>query len=119
MNSSGFVEYILDILSPYGNIKSRRMFGGYGLYVEKIIFALIIEDEIYFKADIDLAENYKVLGSYPFTYKRDEKSIALSYWYVPSEVLEDNELLKSWFNQSLTVARKAKITKVNKKDDIC
>lgn len=106
MTNSGFVDYILDILSDYGNIKSRKMFGGYGIYKDKTIFAIIIDDEIYFKADKILAEEYKSYGSHPFTYKRDEKTVALSYWYVPSEVLEDSDRLKIWFNKSLSIARK-------------
>ncbi len=54
MTDNGFVEYILDILSDYGNIKSRRMFGGFGIYLDKIIFAIIIDNELYFKADSNI-----------------------------------------------------------------
>ena len=43
MTNSGFVDYIIDCLSPYGNISARRMFGGYGLYLNQIIFAIIID----------------------------------------------------------------------------
>ena len=32
MKNNGFVEYIIDLLSEYGDISSRKMFGGYGLY---------------------------------------------------------------------------------------
>ncbi len=102
--NSGFVEYIIDLLSPYAEVKSRRMFGGYGLYLRNITFAIIIDDELYFKADSLLSEEYKKSGSYPFTYQKKEKTIALSYWYVPDRVLEDGDLLKVWFGKSFTVA---------------
>ena len=104
MSGNGFVDYIIDILSEFGDIKYRRMFGGYGIYLNKIIFAIIINNEIYFKADRDLAEKYKASGSYPFYYKRDDKAISLSYWLVPSEVLEDGDHLKCWFDGSFKVA---------------
>lgn len=104
MTDNGFIDYILDILSRFGNIKLRRMFGGYGIYKDKIIFAIIINNELYFKADSILAEKYKLLGSCPFSYKRKEKTIALSYWLVPPEVLEDSDRLKGWFNSSLSAA---------------
>jgi DNA transformation protein len=104
MSNSGFVEHIMDILSRFSDIRLYRMFGGYGIYRGKIIFAIIIDDELYFKVDVKLAEEYKNAGSFPFTYKRDDKTIALSYWYVPSEVIEDRDLLKEWFNKSLGVA---------------
>lgn len=106
MTNSGFVDYILDILSDYGNIKSRRMFGGYGIYQNKIIFAIIIDNELYFKADKYLGEEFRSLGSYPFTYKREEKTIALNYWHVPPEILEDSDKFKIWLDKSLEAARK-------------
>ncbi|MEK6734642.1 MAG: TfoX/Sxy family protein [Pseudomonadota bacterium] len=106
MNS--FVEYILDILSNFGNIKSREMFGGYGLYSDKIFFAIIADDELYFKADETLAEEYKRSGSYPFTYQRGNKTFSMSYWYVPAEIIEDSDLIKDWYNKSSAVARNKK-----------
>ena len=111
MSNSEFVEHIMDILSSFSDIKLCRMFGGYGIYRGKIIFAIIMDDELYFKVDAKLAEKYKNAGSFPFTYKRDDKTIALSYWYVPSEVIEDIDLLKEWFNKSLGVAISQNIDK--------
>lgn len=108
MNNNWFIDYIIDILSTFGNIKSRRMFGGYGMYSDSVMFALISDDEIYFKADNILAEKYKALGSYPFAFKKDDKTIALSYWFVPPEILEDSDRLKDWFDSSLETAKNNK-----------
>ena len=55
MSNSGFVEHIMDILSRFGDMRLHRMFGGYGIYRGKIIFAIIIDDELYFKVDVKLA----------------------------------------------------------------
>ena len=112
MINDSFLDYILDILLTYGNVKSRRIFGGHGIYASGIMFAIIINNEIYFKADNILAKKYKVLGSYPFSYKRDNKIIALSYWIVPQEVLEDVDQLKSWFDSSLEVAKNNRKKKI-------
>ena len=101
---SGFVDYIIDLLAPCGDVKARKMFGGYGLYSDKIMFAIIIDDELYFKADSILSEEYKQAGSYPFTYQKNEKTVALSYWYVPADIFEDGDSLKNWFNKSLKLA---------------
>ena len=43
MSNSGFVEHIMDILFRFGDIRLHRMFGGYGIYRGKIIFAIIID----------------------------------------------------------------------------
>ena len=111
MFNSSFVEYIIDRLDSYGDITSRRMFGGYGLYCNKIIFAIIADDELYFKADSELAKEYESSGSFPFTYQKDEKRVALSYYYVPIEIIEDEDSLKNWFNKSLVVAKASRLKK--------
>lgn len=95
----------MDLLSDYGNITKRYMFGGCSLYLSKKIFAIIIDDELYFKADKALAEEFKDFGSYPFTYKRGDKTIAMSYWYIPAEIIENTDLLKNWLDKSLKVAK--------------
>ena len=111
MANSEFVEYIMDMLSRFSEVKLYRMFGGYGLYSGKLIFAIIIDDELYFKVDAKLMEEYKNAGSFPFTYTREGKTIALSYWSVPSDVIEDADLLKEWFNKSLKVVINQNIDK--------
>ena len=108
MSDNGFVEYILDLLSPYGNIRSRRMFGGYGIYLDKLIFALIIDNELYFKVNDSLFDEYKQAGSYPFTYQRNGKTITFSYWYIPVQIIENQESLKEWFNKSIIIVKEAK-----------
>jgi len=90
------------------------MFGEYGLYSNKTIFAIIVNEELYFKADNDLAEIYKASGSFPFTYNRGDKTIAMSYWYVPIEVIENQDLLKEWFNKSFQIAKNKKTKTTNK-----
>lgn len=96
MTKKEFVNYILDLLSPYGCIKERAMFGGYGIYKEGIIVAIIIADELYFKVDDQSVKVYEAKGSKPFTYKANSKTITLSYRQVPLDVMEDEELLGEW-----------------------
>jgi DNA transformation protein and related proteins len=84
------------------------MFGGYGLYFNKTIFAIIIDDELYFKADSDLGQEYQQTGSYPFTYQKNDKTVALSYWYAPSEIIENEDSFKNWFDKSVKVATTCK-----------
>lgn len=103
--SNEFVEYVLDCMEGFGSLSARKMFGGFGLYIGKQIFAIIVDNELYFKADKLLGEEYAQQGSYPFTYEREGKKIALSYYLVPISVIEDKESLKSWFNRSMKVAK--------------
>lgn len=49
-SSSDYADHILqDILGHIPGITSKKMFGGYGFYLDGAIFAIIADDELYFK----------------------------------------------------------------------
>jgi DNA transformation protein len=102
--SKEFVEYIIEILEPFGNIKARKMFGGYGIYKNMLMFALIADNELYFKADSDTAKYFKSQDLEPFTYQAKGKLIALSYYKISPEIIEDGELLTKYFNMAYSSA---------------
>ena len=49
--SDDFREFVLEQLAPAGRVTSRAMFGGVGLYLDGLFFALIDDDTLYFKTD--------------------------------------------------------------------
>ena len=112
MKKNQYVEHILDLLEPFGGIKARAMFGGHGIYKDGIFFALIIDNLLYFKVDDTRRANYEKHGSKPFTYERkDKKSIAMSYWEVPIEILEDRDELEIWVDVAVKAAQRARKAK--------
>ena len=44
-----FVDYVAEQLRSAGAIRSRRMFGEYGLYCDGIFFAVICDDQLFVK----------------------------------------------------------------------
>jgi DNA transformation protein len=98
--SPEYLNFISDKLAPIGNIKSRAMFGGYGIFHEGLMFALISEDLLYFKVDDTNRDMYKKAQSQPFPH-------GISYWEVPSDVLEENTELQKWANVSIKIAHEA------------
>ena len=44
-----FVEYVVEQLRDAGNIRCRKMFGEYGLYLDGKIFALLCDDQLFIK----------------------------------------------------------------------
>jgi DNA transformation protein len=106
--SSNYVDYILEILSPYGEITARAMFGGHGIYKSSIITGLIIDDELYFKVDSSNKTQYEKLDSEPFTYEAKGKKATMSYWKVPMKILEDEDQLGLWLEQSYDISLKTK-----------
>lgn len=44
-----FVEYVAEQLREAGSIRSRKMFGEYGLYCDEVFFAVICDDQLFIK----------------------------------------------------------------------
>jgi DNA transformation protein len=114
-----FVNYIQDILEPFGDIKIKAMFGGHGVYKDNLIFAIIVDNELYFKANKTTIEFFKDNQSEPFIYESKGKSIAMSYWKVPDNILEDKEPLTNWVEIAFKAAldsKKSKNVSLDKKN---
>ncbi len=112
MISNSFVLHILDQLAALGNVRARKMFGGFGIYKDGIFFAIIADHIVFFKTNKTTAQKYERLGSKPFTYERDGKIIALNYWELPVEILENRAELEEFALEAFTVAMLEKKTLV-------
>lgn len=44
-----FVDYVAEQLQGAGVIRSRKMFGEYGLYCDEVFFAVICDDQLFVK----------------------------------------------------------------------
>jgi TfoX/Sxy family transcriptional regulator of competence genes len=44
-----FVDYVTEQLRGAGAIRSRKMFGEYGLYCDEVFFAVICDDQLFIK----------------------------------------------------------------------
>ena len=93
-----YANYIVDKLSGLGDVTGRAMFGGYGIFHEGLMFALISEGVLFFKVDDSNRKVYEDAGSQKFTH-------GISYWEVPTEVFEDNARLYEWANISIDLAK--------------
>ncbi|MBD2858186.1 TfoX/Sxy family protein [Spongiibacter sp. KMU-158] len=84
------------------------MFGGYGLFLDGLMFALVIEDTLYLKADEHSRVDFEDRDLPPFTYGRQGKQIALSYFQAPEEALDDSQMLADWANRAFAAALQAR-----------
>lgn len=111
-----FVEYLIqDLLGTIPNVTARAMFGGYGVYKNNKIFGIVIDDQLYLKADDTLAQKYTEAGAHPFTYQREGKTYSMKYFCVPEVILEDREILLEWTNLSIVSSSATPISKTNRK----
>jgi DNA transformation protein len=61
-----FKDRVLDQLGALGGITGRPMFGGYGIYWNETIFAILFGDRLYFKVDDQSKGDYVSRGMPPF-----------------------------------------------------
>jgi len=105
-----FHDYVMaDVLGHIENITSKRMFGGYGIYLDGVIFAIITSDsELYFKVGDENRAQFETLGSSQFIYKghKNKKPTPMPYWIVPEEIMEDREKIEEWARQSAVLSKK-------------
>jgi DNA transformation protein len=113
---SPFVDHVVhDLLAHVAGITSRAMFGGHGLYKDGFIFAIIVEEDLYFKVDASNKKEFETRGSHPFVYSRgDHAATTMSYWLVPEAILDDPDVLARWVDVSAGIS-KAGIKNVAKK----
>jgi DNA transformation protein len=102
-------------LSPMGPVVARGMFGGAGIFLDGLMFGLIVGDALYLKADGETELAFEEAGSEPFTYLRAGAPATLGYWRVPEEVWDDGAALLRWSGDALGVAKRAAVAKRPKK----
>lgn len=91
-----YMDYIMDLLAPLGEISGKAMFGGYGVFQEGSMFALISGSALYFKVDDSNRTAYEDVGSMQFK--------PMPYYEVPAEVMENTVKLNDWANVSIAIA---------------
>jgi DNA transformation protein len=89
-------DVIQDLFAPFGEVRTRRMFGGLGIYRDGVMFALVAGGELYLKADAATAERFREAGSEPFVYEQRGRPVTISYWRLPDAALDDSEQLRNW-----------------------
>ena len=109
-----FVSYIVDMMSSIGPVHAKGMFGGHGIYLEGLMFALVADSVLYLKSDEESKNEYKEKGLEAFTYNKKGKEYKMSYYQAPEEALEDFEEMSLWANKAYSVALNAAAKKRNK-----
>ena len=96
MADTGFFNHIMERLEPVGGITGRAMFGGYGIFHDGDMLALIIESTIYSKVGELNRDAYRNAES--------EQFMNMPYYEVPVEIMEDDSLFLEWARTSITVS---------------
>lgn len=52
-------EHLKELLQGFDTISVRRMFGGYGVFRDQLVFGLFAGDVLYLKADAELEPRFR------------------------------------------------------------
>ncbi len=104
--SRNLEEEVVRKLGVAGTVRSRRMFGGVGIYLDDTFCGIIGADSglLYLKVDESNLPDYEARGMDPF---RTPKG-TMSYYTVPEHVLDDPELLRVWARKAQAIATNSK-----------
>ena len=102
--SRAYLDYVLGQLAGLGSVRSRRMFGGAGLYCDEIFFAIIADDTLYLRVDEASRSDYTTRGMAAFRPYADRPEVSMSYFAAAADVLENPEELLLWSRRSVTAA---------------
>ena len=110
-----FVAHCRELLSPLGAVRSRRMFGGHGFYVDDLFIALIAFGRLYLKADDTSRARFVAAGCEPFVYDTPKsgkgKPVTMGYFTAPDEAIESPVLMQPWARLALEAAVRARAAK--------
>jgi DNA transformation protein len=106
MNES--IAYLHEVFDAFGPIRARRMFGGWGIYHDGLMFGLYAAGRLYLKTDAHNVAQFEAAGSAPFTYMQRGKSVKLSYWSAPEVILDEREQAQLWARSAFEAALRCK-----------
>ncbi|MCJ7715155.1 MAG: TfoX/Sxy family protein [Anaerolineales bacterium] len=99
--STTAAEGLRELVTRLGNIRLKKMFGGYGVFEEDTMFALVDKNgQVFLKGDDSNIQTFQDAGS--------EKHGRMPYYSVPEKIMNDTAALISWAESTLAVARNAK-----------
>jgi DNA transformation protein len=93
---SEFVTFLHEVFEPFGAIRSRKMFGGHGIYHQDLMFGLVADDELYLKADKQSVPLFEENQLTAFKLNKDSKIMQMSYYHAPEQIHDDPEQVLVW-----------------------
>jgi DNA transformation protein len=108
---SDFIPFVQELLEDWAPVSARRMFGGHGLYHEGLMFAIVMDQRLYLKADEVNRPEFEALGLAPFTYAMKGKDVALSYWTAPDAIFDEPSEAVRWARSAWDAALRGHLTK--------
>ena len=132
----GLYAWVQEALEPLGTVTMRRMMGGATLYLDgndrvsraphgsalsggqggPIIFAILDEDEIWFKADEETNAIWDAEGRERFSITFKDGTVdTMNYRRGPTDVYDDAEAMQRWASLALEAGARRPLRKKRKR----
>lgn len=93
--STFFLVQIIERFSKLQSVTYRRIFNGYGVYHQGAQFAILLNDQVYFRADEESWFFYEEHAFTPFaSHVMDD--LPCNFYLVPAEAIVDIDSLEYW-----------------------
>lgn len=110
--------HCVELLQPLGAVRSRRMFGGQGIYVDDLFIAIVAFDKLFLKSDSHTRATFEASGCEPFVYDGAGKQVTVSYWTVPADAMESPVLMQPWARLAMEAALRARSSSAPKRKPV-
>jgi DNA transformation protein len=103
----GLYAWVQEALEPVGSVTLRKMMGGATLYLDGIVFAILL-DELWLKSDSEADSTWDAEGCEKFSVTfRDGKVDVMNYRRAPQDVYDDPEALRRWAALAVEAGRRS------------
>jgi DNA transformation protein len=109
--SDEFIDYVMELLGPFGTVRTRRMFGGYGVYLDGLMFAIVSADTLYLKADEMNRVEFEQAGCEIFGYARLGRRATLNFFRAPEDAMDSPQLMLPWARTAYAAALRSNAKK--------
>ena len=115
-HTDDFTRYCCELLAGLGPCIAKRMFGGFGISMGGLTFALVADlgggEKLWLKAHGDVQQQFEAEGCKRFSYEVEKdgerKTHSLNYYSAPDEAMESPAIMQQWGRLSLDCAIKAR-----------
>jgi DNA transformation protein len=93
----GLYAWVQEALEPMGRVTMRKMMGGATLYLDGTIFAILVDEALWLKADGESDAIWDSEGCEKFSVTfKDGKVDVMNYRRAPLDVYDDPEAMRCW-----------------------
>ena len=98
----------LELFANLGKVKSRSMFGGFGVFVDDTMFALVVKNALHIRCCESLNQQFTEEGYQPYVYKKRGFPVVTKYFQLPENLWDNTDSILHIANIALDAAHKEK-----------